>query len=128
MMKKMLIVVLSAISLYGCATPEDPRAVAIANTPLTCSDKQQCDEYWAKAQIWVTHHSEFRIQAVTDNIISTYGPAPNDLRIAYEVDKIPNGDGSATIEISATCGMTMFPCRNISTARADFKLSVRGGE
>jgi hypothetical protein len=61
--------------LSGCAVQDQVSSTTMeqATQPLTCMSKAECDAWWARAQVWVTNHSEYKLQTVTDSIIQTAG-------------------------------------------------------
>lgn len=96
--------------LTGCATVQvDPSVETEARAPLICKDKAQCDYYWQRAQVWIAQNSHYRIQSVTDTVISTFGPVRSDTRYAYQVVRVPKSDGSAQITIGGACD-NIFGC------------------
>ena len=102
-----------AISLFlaGCATqPVDPALLAASKEPLTCANKEQCDSYWQRAQAYVSKNSTYPIQSVTDTVLTTEGPTYGSAGNAYHLIKVPNADGSATIEVQIACD-NPFGCR-----------------
>lgn len=127
MMKSLIFTALALLA--GCATQQagDPFIESKARTPLICKDKAHCDLYWQRAQIWVQQNSRYRIQNVTDTIISTYGPFGSNVWLAYQVARVPQGDGGAEITIRAACD-NMFGCNpNVTYAIAAFKQYVAVG-
>ncbi len=103
-MKRLICLLLLPLALAACATRGvDDATKAEANRPLTCRDKAQCDLYWSRAQVWVTQNGVYRIQTMSDNVISTYGPFGNKGDLAYQVVKEVNNDGSARITIKLSC-------------------------
>lgn len=90
--------------LAGCATqPVDPAMLAASKEPLTCANKEQCDFYWQRAQAYVSKNSTYRIQSVTDTVLTTDGPIYGSTELAYHLTKVPNADGSAVIEVQIAC-------------------------
>ena len=66
------------IALFaGCSTQGQVGAETMeqATAPLTCTSKAECDAWWGRAQVWVTNHSDYKLQTVTDSIIQTAGPS-----------------------------------------------------
>ncbi len=130
-MKKMLMASCVTLALAGCAsqTPLDPQVMALAERPLVCNDKAQCDRYWQAAQVWIAENSNFKIQTISDTLIQTYGPVSPDTDLAYTVMKVPQSGGANRIMIRAGCG-NMFGCHpRPAEAAAKFKsyvLSVGG--
>lgn len=99
------------VILAGCATT-DPKLAEEAARPVPCATKQECDVYWQRAQIWITKNSPYRIQVVTDTVLSTYGPSGlSSPGPGYSLARVPNGtDGAATIEVSLQCPLAGFEC------------------
>lgn len=103
--------VLLVALLAGCASaPKDPAVVAEAHRPLICKDKAQCDLYWSRAQAWVANNGGYRIQTVSDSVISTYGPFGGKVDLASQVTREAAADGSARIRIRLSCD-NLFGCR-----------------
>lgn len=109
-MKKLAALLLVAV-LGGCATaqPIDPVKLQEANAPLNCHGKEQCDLYWQRSQAWIAQNSRYRIQTATDTVITTFGPLDSSADLAYQITKIPGGDGNANIIITAGCD-NIFGC------------------
>ncbi len=105
------------LALTGCApgyndpNPEgDPALKSEVLSPLYCDGDEQCKEYWQKSQLWISQNSAWRIQTVTDTIISTYPPLdPYPWRTAYQVTKEPLGKGKYQIKITPYCQSVFFP-------------------
>ena len=75
-MKKALLATLCVLAA-GCSTrgQVNPDVMQIATTPLTCSNASECSVWWQRAQSWVGSHSAYKIEASTDSLIQTAGPA-----------------------------------------------------
>ncbi|WP_236873379.1 hypothetical protein [Burkholderia sp. PAMC 26561] len=115
--------------LGGCSTNGQIAGETMeqATAPLTCTNKAECDAWWGRAQVWVTNHSEYKLQTVTDSIIQTTGPSGGKRALAYQITKTPSNEGTATIGFAAHCD-NMLGCEpNPWKAGADFKQFVRGG-
>jgi len=115
--------------LAGCSTQGQVSGNTMeqATAPLTCTNKAECDAWWGRAQVWVTNHSEYKMQTVTDSIIQTTGPSGGKRALAYQITKTPSNEGTATIGFAAHCD-NMLGCEpNPWKAGADFKQFVRGG-
>jgi hypothetical protein len=98
-----------------------------ATAPLTCANKAECDVWWSRAQVWVSNHSEYKLQTVTDSIIQTGGPSGGKRALAYQITRTPSNEGTATIGFAAHCD-NMLGCEpNPWKAGADFKEFVRNG-
>ncbi len=109
-------------------TPAPPEATqAAAREPLSCADKAQCDLYWQRAQIWIAKNSQFRVQSVTDTVLTTHGPSSSLAHaLAFQVIKIPAVGGGAQITIDANCNDIYGQCLPHSIeAIASFKRFVR---
>ena len=97
--------------LAGCATqPMDPAILAASKEPLTCANKEQCDSYWQRAHDYVSKNSTYPIKSVTDTVLTTEGPTYGSAGNAYHLIKVPNADGSATIEVQIACN-NPFGCQ-----------------
>lgn len=115
--------------LAGCSTSGQIAGETMeqATAPLTCTNKAECDAWWARAQVWVSNHSEYKLQTVTDSIIQTAGPSGGKRALAYQITKTPSNEGTATVGFAAHCD-NMLGCEpNPWKAGADFKQFVRGG-
>ncbi|SAK43137.1 hypothetical protein AWB81_00201 [Caballeronia arationis] len=115
--------------VVGCSTQGQVSGETMeqATSPLTCMNKAECDAWWGRAQVWVTNHSEYKLQTVTDSIIQTAGPSGGKRALAYQITKTPSNEGTATIGFAAHCD-NMLGCEpNPWKAGADFKQFVRGG-
>ena len=117
-----------ALALTGCADKMgDPSLKAEAEAPLTCSNDKDCSLYWQRAQFWVANNSAWKIQSATDTLISTYNPTPNSPMTAYQVSKLPKGDGTARIFIKPYCD-NVFGCQpKPYEAVVSFKRFVKNG-
>jgi hypothetical protein len=116
--------------LAGCSTQGQVSGNTMeqATAPLTCTNKAECDAWWGRAQVWVTNHSEYKMQTVTDSIIQTTGPSGGKRALAYQITKTPSNEGTATIGFAAHCD-NMLGCEpNPWKAGADFKQFVRSGQ
>jgi hypothetical protein len=128
-MKRVLLILLP-LALTACSTNDDqvsPDTMQAASAPLTCESPSECAVWWQRAREWVTAHARYAVQAATDTLIQTAGPAGGSRALAYEITLAPNPDGTATIGFAAHCD-SMFGCDpNPWQAGADFKLFVRAG-
>ena len=122
------IAAIAAMAAAGCSTQGqvDPDVMQIATTPLTCSNKAECDLWWQRAQTWVTSHSKYKVEAATDTLIQTAGPDGGKRALAYQITRTPNPDGTATIGFAAHCDGSLGCKPNPWEAGADFKQYVRG--
>jgi hypothetical protein len=113
----------------GCAATNQvsPETMQIATAPLICQNADECAQFWQRAQDWVARHSAYELQTVTDSLIETAGPEGGSGKLAYEITKVANPDGSATIGFAAHCD-SMIGCRpDPWKAGASFKQFVKTG-
>ncbi|WP_162066668.1 hypothetical protein [Burkholderia sp. THE68] len=115
--------------LGGCAVDDQVSSTVMeqATQPLTCMSKPECDAWWARAQVWVTNHSAYKLQTVTDSIIQTAGPSSGKRALAYQITKTPTNEGTATIGFAAHCDNPLGCEPNPWQAGADFKQFIRNG-
>jgi hypothetical protein len=129
---KLLAATLAAMSfalLAGCASQDQVSSTTMeqATQPLTCMSKAECDAWWARAQVWVTNHSEYKLQTVTNSIIQTAGPSSSKRALAYQVTMTPTNEATATIGFAAHCDHPLGCEPGPWQAGADFKQFVRNG-
>ncbi|GAB5098606.1 hypothetical protein YK56LOC_43230 [Caballeronia sp. HLA56] len=120
----------AALVLLASCTSEgqvSSQTMEQATAPLTCMSKLECDAWWARAQVWVTNHSEYKLQAITDSIIQTAGPSSGKRALAYQITKTPSNEGTATIGFAAHCDSPLGCQPGPWQAGADFKQFVRNG-
>lgn len=102
-MKRTIIVFVTIIMVsIGCAPALTPQQQAmqakVYNTPLTFDvAKDKSDDFWAKAQVWITNNAPMKMQTVTNNVLQTYTPTdinklPVDNQYTYTVTREPKGD------------------------------------
>ncbi|HEV3106078.1 MAG TPA: hypothetical protein VGZ01_10340 [Trinickia sp.] len=121
--------VLSCVLAAGCAATNQvsPETMQQATTPLICST-DECALWWQRARDWVTHHANYALRSATDSLIETAGPAGGSGKLAYEITKTSNDDGTFTIGFAAHCDSAIGGCRpDPWRAAADFKQFVRNG-
>jgi len=105
----------SAVGLYcvvlaGCSTapPMTQTEKIEAHLPISCTSKAQCDVMWQRAQVFVADHAGFKIQTLSDSIISTFGPTGSGTslatNVAWSVTKLPTASGGAVLNARAGCG------------------------
>jgi hypothetical protein len=120
----------SCALLAGCSAAThrvSPETMQLATAPLVCQSADECALWWQRAEDWVLRHGSYKVFAVTDSLIETTGPEGGSSKLAYEITKTANADGSATIGFAAYCD-SMFGCRpNPWEAGAKFKQFVRSG-
>jgi hypothetical protein len=109
-MKKALLA-LAALALTGCTTANNnPLTQASANAKVVCENASHCERLWEFAQVWVAQTSGYKMRTITNNIIWTEGPLVQRVELAYEITKVPAGDGKYEIVVAAGCG-NLFGCR-----------------
>lgn len=127
-MKRALLATMCVLAT-ACSTrgQVNPDVMQIATTPLTCSNQNECDVWWQRAQSWVTNHSAYKVEAATDSLIQTTGPDGGKRALAYQITKTANHDGTATIGFAAHCDSSLGCKPNPWEAGANFKEFVRSG-
>jgi len=97
--------------LAGCSTTGQIAGETMeqATAPLTCTNKAECDAWWARAQVWVSNHSEYKLQTVTDSIIQTDGPSGGKRALAYQITKTPSNERDGDDRFRRPCD-NMFGC------------------
>ncbi len=121
-----MVAALLAAALAACATHElDPELKAEAEKPLICSGAEQCTAAWRAGQVWVATHSGYKVQTVSDSILQTYGP-PGAISstYAYELLRMPQGDGTERIVIKPFCGSIPLCSASPLEVAVDFKRTV----
>jgi len=112
-MKHLLIgAAMGALLLAGCAH-QDPAALADlqrrASQPVQCSAGAECEVKWGRVLTWVQQNSAYKLRMVTDSMVATMGPIPNDPSLVFEVTKTAATPGVYAINFSAGCD-NMFGC------------------
>jgi hypothetical protein len=122
--------VLGTMLLAGCGLqcPINPPIMQIATEPLVCRP-DTCGEWWSRAREWVAAHGDYPIKASNDTLIETTGPDGGSPKLAYEITKAENGDGTATIGFAAHCDSALGNgCKpDPWLAAAAFKTFVKSG-
>lgn len=64
-----------------------------------------CGDYWAKAQVWISKHSGYKVQTQTENVIETFGPSYDldPMMCGFSITKQPMGSRKFKIEFSPHC-------------------------
>ena len=128
-MKTMPWVVAACALAAGCSSTNrvSPDTMQTATAPLVCTRADECARWWARAREWVAGHSEYPMQTSNDSLIETAGPAGGSGKLAYQITRTVNADGSETIGFAAHCD-SMVGCRpDPWQAGADFKQFVKAG-
>ncbi|APA86165.1 hypothetical protein BJG93_12720 [Paraburkholderia sprentiae WSM5005] len=128
MKNKTLLAGLCLVATAACSTQGqvDPDVMQIATTPLTCSNKAECELWWQRAQTWVASHSKYKIETANDSLIQTAGPDGGKRALAFQITRAASPDGTMTIGFSAHCDSSLGCKPNPWEAGADFKQYVRG--
>lgn len=109
--------------------PENPEILAEAQKPLVCANKSDCDLYWQRAQAYINKHSAFRIDTVTDTVLSTYQPSTTSREVGYNLTRIPRADGTATIDVAVVCNERIMGCSPTATEETvSLKRFVQSGK
>ncbi|PMS37618.1 hypothetical protein B0G57_11035 [Trinickia symbiotica] len=127
-MKTMLWLAACALAA-GCTATNHvtPETMQIATAPLVCRNADECAVWWHRAHDWVTRHSAYKVETATDSLIESAGPEGGSGKLAYQITKTANADGSATIGFAAHCD-SMLGCRpDPWQAGAAFKQFVKTG-
>jgi len=103
---------LFVFQLSGCARLS-PQQEAIlqqaANRPITCQAGKDCEEKWSQAVYWVKQNSAYKFRTVSDNVIQTMGPLPDDPSPAFTITKVATGNNSYALDFDGGCD-NMFGC------------------
>ena len=129
--------------LHGCATNADLAAFrysevqledARAEASVNCTAREDCDQIWNRARLYVETHSRTPIRRMDDGSIET--SVPHAAGIAYFwADRLTNDAGITTIRLKGMCrgmyvadgspGLTYQVCADqIRQAEADFRRTV----
>jgi len=75
---------------------------------------------------WVKENSAYKFQTVSDTVIQTMGPLPDDPRPAFTVTKVSTGNNSYKIELDGGCD-NIFGCvPSLLKLKASFAVAVMG--
>jgi len=102
-------IALLAIALAGCAAPKPKRPPPKIEAAPICYSDAQCSAMWSEALIQLQNVSGMRLQTATDSFAQTFNPTSFD-RLGGMARKMPNPDGSTTIEAQFTC---RYECNNL---------------
>src|SRR5689334_6014054 len=106
-----LVVMIPFMFLGGCVAPfytpvTDQRTVAQAYTPLYCRGGN-CVLKWRRALDFVSEHSGYRFQCITEDSAETYGPSKGSNAIATIIRKEALGNDKYQIVIDIYCGANL---------------------
>ena len=127
---KKTIALTTALMLAACAPPmtADQKAALLAasNRPVTCKSGDDCQQKWSRATQWVKQNSAYKFQTISDNLMQTMGPLPDDPSPAYTVTKVSTGKNIYTIELDGGCDNWIGCIPSIVEAKASFASFVMG--
>lgn len=94
----------------GCAPVLNQHQMEIlshAKTPtrsIVC-EGAACGDYWAKAQVWLSKHSGYKVQTQTESVMETYGPSydTDPMTCGFSITKQPLGGDKFKIEFAPHC-------------------------
>ena len=118
--------VCSLILLSGCATmsaSDKTYYQQAANSPIYCSDADDCEVKWGRAILWVSQNSHWKIRNQSDSLITTEGPF-DTVYAAYSINKVPLGKGNYQIMMRAGCGNPFGCVPSTLQLKANFVESV----
>ncbi|WP_051532319.1 hypothetical protein [Brackiella oedipodis] len=117
----------SLVALLSACTSHTPNkeTVVTDTEPLVCHSNYQCTRYWSRAQQWISKHSPYKVQSVSDNEIRTFTPAFYSTAIAVKITKKAQSDGSYRIDFYPDCAGFGSCQPTKEEATADFKRYVR---
>ena len=96
--------VLALLIVSGCfANAIDQHTMTQAKEPVYCQGAEECGIKWDRALNYVSHHSGYRFQTMTDTFAQTPGPE-GDRRIATILRREPVRDGRYRIGLQVACG------------------------
>ncbi len=127
-MNKTLLTLLCVMAA-GCSVRNEvtPDTMQIATAPLICANPAECAAWWQRAHDWVAGHSIYPLRPTGDAPIETARPDGGKPALAYQSIRIPNDDGTATIDVAARCDSRLGCKPNPWEAGAVFKQFVRHG-
>jgi hypothetical protein len=98
----LLFSIAAALLVSGCAATPLILGPATGASEATCDTG--CREAWERAQLWVVHHSKWKIQTATDVLIETFNPTQYDPSYGFTATKEPLGGGRSRISLGMSCG------------------------
>lgn len=119
--------------LGACAYPNHTPPVPMPdhlieayNRPLICEGKDQCNDWWRRAQYFVSTHAGMKIQTSNDMLIETFNAPTYSQRWAFSIRREPLNGGKDRIWASASCGEVPLCGKRKDVLIAEFNLYVRG--
>ena len=127
---KKTIVLTVAIMLTACApsmTPGQKAAlIAAADRPVNCKSGDDCAQKWSRATQWVKQNSKYKFQTISENLMQTMGPLPQDPSPAYTVTKVSTGKNIYSIELDGGCDNWIGCIPSMLESKASFANFVMG--
>lgn len=118
-MKSITLACAAALAMTATAAPA--LASSGASPPVTCAAGPDCQLKWSRAIAWVSQTSNFGVHIQTEHLIQTNGPSErNALYPAFTVNKLDNGDGTFSIQMSMRCESWVGCDPDVKAAVADF--------
>ena len=112
------------LALAGCALqPPNPQEARILSRPLLCEGEERCNEMWRRAQTWIANNSRYKLQTVTDVVISTYGPIGTQAYFAYQVTRERAYGKTDELRLKLLCP-NLFGCGNRAEETSRFQSYV----
>ena len=128
-MKKTLALT-TALMLAACAPPmtasQQAAMLAAATRSVTCKSGNDCQQKWSRATQWVKQNSAYKFQTVSDNLMQTMGPLPDDPSPAYTVTKVSTGNNIYAIELDGGCDNMLGCIPSMLESKASFANFVMG--
>jgi hypothetical protein len=108
---------LSTFVIVGCAatlTPAQQSYMSKVNAASTTFriPKNQSDNAWQRAQVFVSKYSSLTIQSTTNNVLETKSPVGKLYAFGYNVNRLDIGDST---EFSVSCSTG----NNFATGKAN---------
>jgi hypothetical protein len=116
MVKQMTVCALVAASaLVGCSTIDQPGGrlyealLPAQNVGDSVECASGCKSEWERAQLWLSRHSKWKLQSVTDVVLTTYNPVNSEVSYGFEVTREPVSEGRYVVRMALQCG-NMLGC------------------
>lgn len=135
MKKSHILFATSVIVLAGCSgapltsgESASDLAAQAASAPV-CTDDQDCQVKWRRAEEWIKAHSYWPVQTVTGQIIETEGPRYRYFpKAQYRVTRQKTADNRTAIDIAVFCTVSVYCEPDSRLARAEFNYFVKSGK
>ncbi len=94
--------------IAGCGHSPTPRYsdadIAEFNAPIECTNTEECERLWRRAQAWVVEQSGFKVQIATNSIIQTFNAPSYSTGWAFTVVRSPISKTTERFVVSPSCG------------------------